>query len=144
MSGHRKRNSESSTVESHQETADQSSQDAMETEMMITARKLFISNKRRKDLKRKMVENEYEERIEKAKTGVSEDFKKRQVKAKEIRNSQWQKIIGLNTEKENLESLIIKSITRIEQATLNLSIGMTAIFSGRIQELEDTTPDLRA
>ncbi|RFU31365.1 hypothetical protein B7463_g4985, partial [Scytalidium lignicola] len=137
MAPRRKRRDEPAAVTSDEEAIDQSSQDAIDSEMMKTAQEMLISSKRRKDSRRKAIENEYQGRIKKAGAEVTALFEKRKIKVKEVQKTQWQKLEELNTKREHLESLIIKSIMTIEQATLNLSREITAIFSGRMQEIKE-------
>lgn len=54
-----------------------------------------------------------------------------------MQEARWRKLKELNQRREQLELQIMKSMSAIEQATLNLSREMIALFSGRLEEVDE-------
>jgi hypothetical protein len=51
--------------------------------------------------------------------------------------AQWERLDILNKKRANLESLIISSMKSIEAHSANISNAMTAMFGGRMEDIQE-------
>jgi hypothetical protein len=54
-----------------------------------------------------------------------------------IQKAQWDRLDALNRKRSALESLILASMRSIEQHTINICSELSAMFEGRIEELQE-------
>jgi len=106
-----------------------------------TAEDMLASSRKRKAARRKAIEHEYEARVEKASTKLAAIYEEREQKLVEARNAQWDRLDALLKERRYIEAKIFANLKSVEQAHLNLSSGLVAMYEGRLEEIAevDTT-----
>ncbi|KAH8665184.1 hypothetical protein BGZ60DRAFT_378688, partial [Tricladium varicosporioides] len=95
-------------------------------------------NKRR-EIRRKAIEADHEQRIKEVRAKIESLHSTRYTRITKMQNNVCGKLEALNSRRESLEKQILTSMMHIESQTKMMATELDAMFSGRLEDLEEDT-----
>lgn len=110
-----------------------SSQDT-NLEFLKNARELMAAAKKKRESKRKSVQDEHVKRTKEVAQKINVLFDTRKNRVAKMQRSQWDRLGALNKKRMSLEAQIIVSMKSIEQHTANICSELSAMLDGRKED----------
>ncbi|TVY52877.1 hypothetical protein LSUE1_G009752 [Lachnellula suecica] len=110
-------------------------------EMMKMGQDVVNKGKKRREDKRKAIEDDHEKRVKEAKGKIDALFAVRNGRVTKYQKNLWTRLETLNAKRENLEQLILASTLSLEQHTLNIANELQAMFDGRMEDIQGENAD---
>ncbi|KAH6671082.1 hypothetical protein B0J14DRAFT_88089 [Halenospora varia] len=124
----------------HEEEEDEHEHNSQENEPMEVlkrANNVVINGNKRREIKRKAIETEHEQRVKEVRAKIESLHAARQTRVTKIQNDAREKLEALNSRRESLEKQVLASMMRVESQTKMIATEMDAMFSGRLEDLEE-------
>ncbi|RDL36898.1 uncharacterized protein BP5553_06250 [Venustampulla echinocandica] len=105
--------------------------------VMKTAENIVIMSKKRREARRLTIDGEHQQSCKELKAKIENIYAARKNKTTMSRQMLLERLETLNNRRENLEKLILTSVSHIELQTKNISSEIVAMLQGRLEELEE-------
>lgn len=103
------------------------------------AEEIIASTRKRRGVKRNAIEHEFKQRMGAAKLKLAAAYEIRDQKVKKNQSSQWERLHKLLDDRVAVETRIFAILKLLEQAQLNLSRELLAMYDGRLEDLRELT-----
>jgi len=120
-----------------EEQQDLSSEGEEEVNMIKVGEQMLQASRRRRDSRRKLIENEHKKRVKDAKTKINELYDERKDRVQKLQRSQWERLSTLLQKRKAIEVRIFGHLKTLEATRSNLASILDAVCVGRQDEIAE-------